>query len=241
LIKDGQLTTQDTIQSERIQICSFLWVYTTFPNAIIRGIPASQVRKRLGACLARQDIESGLIPDIISPVPDSGRFHAIGYFQEFLRQFAEGKIEKIPFYDEVLLKYPYARRSYIPQEELARIQEGKIKILSGGETFQDLILVVVDDSLVRGTQTKADLVPKVRSLGFKEIHLRLSNPELLSHCRWGKTTKKGETLASQMPSMEERVRHLGIDSLKYNDISNLVEAIGFSRERLCVDCDFPSQ
>lgn len=241
LIKDGQWATQEIVQSERVQTCSFLWVYTTFPNAVIRGISASLVRKRLGACHARRDITRGFTPDIVTGVPDSGRFHAIGYFQEFCRQFAEGRIDKLPRYEEVLIKFPYAGRSYTPQEEAARKEEAKIKLLPAGESFQGLTLVFVDDSLVRGTQTKTDLVPKVKSLGFQEVHGRFSNPELLSHCRWGKTTKRGETLASNMPLVEDRVAYLGLDSLEYNTIDELVEAIGLPREQLCVDCDLPPQ
>ena len=98
-------------------------------------------------------------------------------------------------------------------------------------------MVVCDDSLVRGVQTRANLVPKLRALGVKGIHFRISNPELRSHCPWGKTTKKGETLATQFPSKKERIKALGIESLEYNDIDGLAQAIGLPREQLCVDCD----
>ena len=77
-----------------VQACSFYWVYTGFPNDVFESIPGSLVRKRLGAALARRDIDRGFIPDIVIPVPDSGRFHAIGYHQEFCRQMMAGKVEQ---------------------------------------------------------------------------------------------------------------------------------------------------
>lgn len=237
LIKNGKVEEKSIMPGEITQICSFLWVYTAFANGVFEGIPASLVRKRLGASLARRDIEVGFIPDVVAPVPDSGRFHAIGYFQEFCRQIMEGKIGRVPFYDELLLKYPYAGRSYTPQTQKARDQEAHIKILRSGENYTEKKVVICDDSIVRGTQTQTNLVPKLKALGVGEIHFRISNPELRSHCPWGKTTKKGETLVSLMPTIEERIRFLGVTSLEYNTIGDLVQAIGLPREILCVDCD----
>jgi len=98
-------------------------------------------------------------------------------------------------------------------------------------------VAVCDDSLVRGVQTRANLVPKLRALGVKGIHFRISNPELRSHCPWGKTTKKGETLVHRFSLKEDRIQVLGIESLEYNTIEGLVSAIGLPREQLCVDCD----
>jgi len=240
LMKDGKFETKEKMSVERIQFCSFVWVYTAFPSGIFEGIPVSLVRKRLGGALARRDIERGFCPDIVAPVPDSGRFHAIGYFQEFCRQINEGKIKRIPLYDEILLKFPYAGRSFTPQTQEERDLEAQIKLLKSGEKYQDKIVVINDDSIVRGTQTQRNLVPKVRDLGVKEIHFRISNPELFSHCPWGQTTKKGETLVSRLPLKEERVRFLGIESLEYNTIEDLAEAIGIPKEKLCVDCGLPT-
>ncbi len=245
LLKKGKLETKGTISGEKVQICSFIWVYTAFPNGVFEGVPASLVRKRLGAALARRDIERGFIPDIVTPVPDSGRFHAVGYHQEFCRQMMEGKIRKIPLYDEVLLKWPYTGRSFTPQEEKERKLEARIKLLVSGEDYTGKVLVINDDSIVRGTQTSENLVPKAESLGVKEIHFRISNPELHSYCPYGKTTKRGELFAAKIPSKEERTEFLGskagnkqiVKSLEYNTVEDLVEAIGLPREQLCVDCD----
>lgn len=236
LLKNGQWETRGRIPASRIQACSFYWIYTGFPNDVFEGVPASLVRKRLGAALARRDIERGFTPDIVIPVPDSGRFHAIGYHQEFCRQMMAGKIDRVPLYEELLLKYPYAGRSFIPQDQTLRDREARIKLLVSGEDCAGKVVAVCDDSIVRGTQTQTELVPKLRLAGVKEIHFRISNPELRSRCRWGKTTTKSELLASRIPALEDRIQYLGVEGLEYNAIQDVAEAIGRPLESLCVDC-----
>jgi amidophosphoribosyltransferase len=236
LLKNGQWETKRRSAAARIQACSFYWVYTGFPNNVFEGIPDSLVRKRLGAALARRDVERGFTPDVVIPVPDSGRFHAIGYHQEFCRQMMAGKVGRVPLYDELLIKYPYAGRSFIPQDQKQRDREARIKLLASGEDCRGKVVAVCDDSIVRGTQARMDLVPKLRKSGIREIHFRIANPELRSHCRWGKTTKKGEVLVDRIPAKEDRAKYLGVEGLDYNSIEDLAEAIGRPRESLCVDC-----
>ncbi len=236
LLRNGEWETKGRIPGDRVQACSFYWVYTCFPNDVFENTPASLVRKRLGAALARRDIARGFVPDVVIPVPDSGRFHAIGYHQEFCRQMMAGKIHRLPLYDELLLKYPYAGRSFIPRDPAARDREARIKLLSSGEDCRDKVIVVCDDSIVRGTQTQTELVPKLRIAGVKEIHFRISYPELRSQCLWGKTTKRGELLTSRIPAIEERVKFLGVEGLEYNTIPDVAEAIGRPIETLCVGC-----
>jgi amidophosphoribosyltransferase len=236
-LKDGRWETHCKCDAARVQACSFYWVYTGFPNSVFEGVPASLVRKRLGASLAARDIARGFTPDVVIPVPDSGRFHAIGYQQEFCRQMMEGKVARVPLYDELLLKYPYAGRSFIPREQKQRDKEARIKLLASGEDCSGKIVVVCDDSIVRGTQAQTELVPKLRRAGVKEIHFRISNPELRSHCRWGKTTQRGELLTDRIPSVADRASYLGVDDIEYNKIQDLAAAIGRPLESLCVDCD----
>jgi glutamine phosphoribosylpyrophosphate amidotransferase len=78
-------------------------------------------------------------------------------------------------------------------------------------------------------------------LGIKEIHVRISNPDSLSYCRWGKTIQKGELLATRIPSVQKRIEFLGIESLEHPTVQELAEAIGLPLEMLCVDCDLPTQ
>ncbi len=236
LMANGRCETKRRISADREQACSFYWVYTGFPNNVFVDVPDSLVRKRLGSALAARDIEEGFVPDFVIPVPDSGRFHAIGYHQEFCRQMMAGKIDRVPLYDELLLKYPYAGRSFIPLDAKQRDREARIKLLASGEDCAGKVIVVCDDSIVRGTQMQTELAPKLRMAGVKEIHLRISHPELRSHCRWGKTTRKGELLACRIPEMPDRTKYLRVDGLAYNTVRDVAEAIGRPVESLCLDC-----
>lgn len=239
-LKDGQLHSVLMNTPAKPQFCSFWWVYTGFASSVFRSIPASLVRKMLGAALAQRDIAAGFIPDVVIPVPDSGRFHAIGYKREFDRQFMEGKIDRVPFYDEGLLKYPYSGRSFTPQTQEERDKEATVKILVSSELYEGKILVACDDSVVRGTQTKNSLVPKMKSLGVKEVHLRISNPELRSYCPFGKTTKNDELFALRFPDNADKAKKLGVDGIGYNrleDLRTIFAELGIPSEMLCVDCD----
>jgi amidophosphoribosyltransferase len=241
LLKDDYAEIKGKIPGTKTQICTFVWVYTNFPNSIFKNIAVSAVRKRLGAALAKRDIKRGFIPDIVAPVPDSGRFCAIGYHQEFCRQINEKNIDRLPVYDEVLIKYPYAGRSYPRSSQTKRDFEAHIKQLRSGESHTGKKLVVCDDSVRRGTQIERNLVPKLRGLGISEIHFRISNPDSFSYCQWGKTIKKGELIAARIPSIKKRSAFLGINSLEYTTVHELAGAIGLPLETLCIDCDLPTQ
>ena len=242
-LQNGKWKTEDKMPSKKVQICSFLPVYTDHPAGKFQGIPISLIRKRLGLSLAQKDIRKEFVPYIVIAVRNSGGFHEIGYFQEFCRQVNSGTIKKVPLHDEFLMKYDYAGRSFTPIKKLKRELEAKLKLLISSERFEGkIVIVVIDDSIVRGTQMVADLIPKLRMLGVEiEIHLRIANPELRSHCPWGKSTKKGECLAVRIPSIEKRIKFLGVESLVYNTIDDLVEAIGLPREQLCIDCSLPTK
>ncbi len=113
-------------------------------------------------------------------------------------------------------------------------------MLPSSERYDGQILVVCDDSIVRGTQTQTNLVPKLKSLGFREIHFRISNPELLSHCPWGKTTSRGELLSVRLPKKDDKIEMLGVDGLEYNTVEDLLAVyaeLGINPGHLCVDCD----
>jgi amidophosphoribosyltransferase len=139
------------------------------------------------------------------------------------------------------MKHPYAGRSYPRSNQVERNLEAHIKQLGSGENYPGKIVVVCDDSIRRGTQTEKNLVPKLRALDIGEIHFRISNPDSLSYCRWGKTIQKGELLAARIPSIKKRIEFLGIESLEHPTVQELAEAIGLPLETLCVDCDLPAQ
>ncbi|MBU3943028.1 hypothetical protein KKA24_03530 [Patescibacteria group bacterium] len=273
LIKGGEPVVVVQGANENSQRCSFYPVYTSHPAAKINGQPASLVRKNLGACIAKRDIEGFKDPksnlkrvDIVTLVPDSGRCSAIGYYQEYIRQANLGKISRIPFFDEVFFKYGFIR-SYLGESQEERDERAHYKIVITAETIKDfiamlreagliemvndifesgkIVVVLCDDSVVRGTQVRGNLVPKLQIIyeaevdGIMikvEIHVRASYPELLSHCPNSNTTKKGESLAESMPDLNERAKKLGVTSLRYTTREDVFQVLGCDPKDLCHSC-----
>ncbi|MFA6550993.1 MAG: hypothetical protein WCV41_00465 [Patescibacteria group bacterium] len=246
-LQDGLVWPVSRIYSEIIipQPCSFKWVYTANPASIFLDINVKAVRQELGARLARRDIAAGFYPDGVVPIKDSGGYAAIGYMNEFIRQVKEGKVdaERLPYYDEALLRFIYAGRSFTPSDEQIRTTEARIKqIPIPDPAYAGLKVVIVDDSIVTGNQFKRDLVPKVRACGFSEVHARISFPMLTSTCPWGSANKKKNKLAAvkgdgeEIRTEEEMAKYLGLESCQYNTVRDVVEAIGIPEHELCLDC-----
>ena len=266
-IKNARIRRVDILPKRHARICDFLWAYTGFPTSMFRGISASVVRRRLGAYLARRDIENGFFPHLVIAIPDSGRFHGFGYSHEFCRQMKLGKFDpqKLPILDEILVKYTSVR-SFLENKksrdtvayfkitstddysdyfiELLR-NSGLLDVLRQIEEKESrIILVILEDSLVRGTQLKSNLGPKTRRVFAPlrvEIHVRSSYPSIESHCIYGKTTQRGEILAVNTPDKEERIKVLKIDGLEYNTREDFVRAIGLPRDQICMDCTFSAK
>ena len=239
-IREGRWRKEGLIPPKKVQICSWWWLYPDDPSGIREGISALEIREKLGARLAKKDIQKNFFPDIVSSEPASGTSYAIGYYREWIKQAKEGKIEreKLPFFDEVLIKYGYAHRSFVWKKTEKRKWEANLKHLSTPKDHQKEILVLIDDSIVRGTTKKA-VIQKIRRQRFKEIHLRIGSPELYRGCQWGKGLKKEETLASQISSKEDRAKFLGVNSLSHISLEELFEVFeeaGISRDFLCTDC-----
>lgn len=200
---------------------TFEWVYNAYPASIIDGKCVAEVRMNLGRLLAKKyPVEA----DIISPIPNSGRWHAIGYSKE----------SKIP-YKEAFVRYDYSDRSYTPGDQVSRDQEAKIKLIPVKNVINGKRIVIVDDSIVRGTQL-LNRVLELRRLGAKEVHARIACPPLMCACKFGKATRTdSECIARRMP-VEEIKKKLELDSLEYATIEMLEEAIGYPREKLCLTC-----
>ncbi|MFA4834347.1 MAG: hypothetical protein WC619_05965 [Patescibacteria group bacterium] len=264
ILENGRMESKGVIQTKkkiRDQVCSFGPVYTSFPTTVLSGISARETRKRLGARLAERDIAKRFIPDIVIDVPDSGRFSGIGYLDRFIQAMIAGEITRMPIFDEILIKYPDVGRSFVQNNGPKRKMVARKKLIPAIEvdpaaikTYlregqKKIVIVVLDDSIVRGTQTVSDLVPKIKAAFASvmpeieiEIHLRISNPKLLSYCPWGKELKKGEDLAAvdetgRVRKSEEIAKRLGVASCFFTTVDDLAEATGVPLERLCVDCD----
>jgi amidophosphoribosyltransferase len=231
------------------QICSFLWIYTGFPASSYEGINVEAVRERCGRALARKDKDIDV--DVVSGVPDSGVAHAIGYAME------SGKSYRRP-----LVKYtPGYGRSYTPPDQEIRDRVAKLKLIPIKEIIEGNKIVVCEDSIVRGTQLKNFTINKLWDNGAKEIHVRPACPPLMFPCKFCLSTRSIHELAARkaikdiegkdIEDVSEYVDHatakykkmvgwiekdLGVTTLRYQTLEDMIEAIGLPREKLCTYC-----
>ncbi|MBE6214453.1 MAG: amidophosphoribosyltransferase [Rikenellaceae bacterium] len=244
---------QVTPPGKRKQICSFLWVYYGYPSAWYEGVNVEDCRYRCGAAMARRDKDLQL--DFAAGIPDSGVGHAIGYANE------KGIPYKRPF-----VKYtPTWPRSFMPQNQKMRDLVAKMKLLPNSRFTRGQKILFMDDSIVRGTQLK-DNVVKLLDSGVKEVHMRIACPPLIFPCRFlnfstsrstydlyarrvirdmeGRDDISDEVFEQYAdpdnPKHKEMVnimcRHLQLTSLKFQRLDDLVEAIGLPKEDLCTHC-----
>ncbi len=208
-------------QPNKLAHCLFEHVYFSRPDSIVFGESVQAVRMRLGRQLAR---EHPVPADLVMPIPDSGNFAALGYSVE----------SKIPF-TMGMTRNHYVGRTFIqPAQEIrdlkVRVKFNPIKALIKGKR-----LIVIDDSLVRGTTTRAR-VKNLREAGAKEIHLRISCPPTRHSCFFGVDfpTRK-ELIANRMGSVEEIRKFLGADSLGYLSMEGLLKAVA-KPDTYCTAC-----
>lgn len=234
---------------DKMQICSFLWVYFGYPSSCYEKINVEDVRNRCGAMLAKNE---KMDVDMVAGIPDSGTAHAIGY-----------AIEAGIHYRRPFVKYtPTWPRSFMPQNQSIRNLVAKMKLIPIRELIEGKRLLFCEDSIVRGTQLQ-DIVHRIFKYGAKEVHMRPACPPLVYGCKYlnfsrsrsvldlatRKAIKKlegDETISPEKysnPSSEEynnMIEHirkrLMLTSLEYQKLGDLVEAIGLPKKKLCTYC-----
>jgi amidophosphoribosyltransferase len=230
------------------QTCSFLWIYTGFPASSYEGINTEVVRENSGRALAKRD---NVNADMVCGIPDSGIAHAIGYAME----------SGLP-YRRALVKYtPGYGRSYTPPSQETRDLVAKMKLIPIEDIVKGKRVVICDDSIVRGTQFKNYTIKKLKECGVKEIHLRIACPPLMLPCKFNFSTRTSHELAARKAikalegkdikdvseyidenspkhkKMVEWIRKdLDVDSLQYQKLGDMIQAIGLSKEKLCQYC-----
>ena len=240
---------------DKMKICAFLWTYYGYPNSNYEGKNVEVMRVRNGEIMAREEEKNGTLPDVdyVAGVPDSGIPHAIGYANHSHKPFAR------PF-----VKYtPTWPRSFMPENQEVRNQVAKMKQSPVPELIQDKKLLFVDDSIVRGTQLH-ETVQFLYESGAKEVHMRSACPPIMYGCKYlnfsssnsdlellaRKTIQKLEGMEGQKhvaeyaDSSTERGKcmlrticeDMGFDSLGYQSLDGLLEAIGLSRDKVCTYC-----
>jgi len=233
----------------KLQICSFLWVYYGYPASCYEGINVEVVRNRCGAALARRD---NVEIDFVAGIPDSGTAHSIGYANE----------AQVPYCRPFVKYNPTWARSFMPQDQSTRDLVAKMKLIPIRELIKGKRLLFCEDSIVRGTQLR-DTIKRLYDAGAQEVHMRPACPPLMYACKFlnfsrskselelaarkairelegenGKVLDEYRQEGSEKRSaMIDRIRNmLGLTSLRYQRLEDLVEAIGLPKEKLCTYC-----
>lgn len=205
---------------ERLQ-CVFEYVYFARPDSVLWGRNVHTVRKAMGRQLAR---EYPVAADIVIPVPDSGVSAALGYSEESGTPYEMG-----------LIRNHYVGRTFIEPKQGIRHFGVKVKLNPMREMLEGKRVVVVDDSIVRGT-TSRKIVRMVRGAGAREVHVRISSPPIHWPCYYGIDTPTRKELIASSHSVDEIARYLGVDSLGYLSLDGLLKAAGGDPAHYCHAC-----
>ena len=238
-----------------LKICSFMWTYYGYPNAVYEGVTVETMRTRNGEIMAENDIKAGRLPDVdyVCGVPDSGTPHAIGYANR----------SGIPFARPFIKYTPTWPRSFMPTSQTLRNQVAKMKLIPVHELIEGKKLLFVDDSIVRGTQMR-ETVEFLYENGAKEVHMRSACPPIMYGCKYlnfSRSTSEMELIARQViDSLEgaegmqyleeysnsetergrklrdEICRRLKLTSLEFQSLPGTVRAIGKPECELCTYC-----
>ncbi len=232
-----------------MKMCSFLWVYYGYPSSTYEGVNVEVMRYRNGASMAKND---NVEIDMVAGVPDSGVGHAIGYSNQ----------SKVPFGRPFIKYTPTWSRSFMPQDQQIRNLVARMKLMPIPELVANKRLLFCDDSIVRGTQMR-ETVDMLYSNNAKEVHIRSACPPIVYGCKYLNFStsrsvidlaarqaildlegKEPETLEAYCdPSTEQYhgmvdciCKRLNFSSLKYQNIHDMIEAIGIGEDRVCTYC-----
>jgi amidophosphoribosyltransferase len=233
-VKPGEMVVADEkglrsfqIEKGTQRLDVFEFIYFARPDSLIMGKSVDQVRQNLGAQLAK---EKKIEADIVIPVPDSAIPAALGYSKE----------SGVPFYMG-LIKNRYVHRTFISPEQHVRKQSIQIKLNPMKHILSGKRVVVIDDSIVRGT-TSQEIIRMIREAGAKEVHLLISSPPVKYPDFYGINTPfQGELIAAKR-KIEDIGAFIGVDSLQYLSYPGMIEAVGLPEKSLCTSCftgDYP--
>lgn len=236
----------------KMKICTFLWVYYGYPSSSYEGISVEQMRYNCGVNMAKRD---NVKPDIVAGVPDSGTAHAIGYSNE----------SGIPFSRPFIKYTPTWPRSFMPTVQSKRNMIAKMKLIAVHDLIKDKSLLLIDDSIVRGTQLR-ETTEFLYESGAREVHIRPACPPLVYGCKFlnfsrsssemdlitrrviarleGTEDVPEEVLQQytnpESPKYEEMIegirKELNFTSLRYNRLDDMLDSVGIPKENLCTYC-----
>ncbi|MEN9845087.1 MAG: hypothetical protein RIS36_234 [Pseudomonadota bacterium] len=221
VFRDGSMKSYFPFGFSRPAPCIFEFVYFARPDSKVFGKNVYQLRKNMGRELA---LEKPVVADLVTAVPDSGVAAAIGY----------AEAAKLP-YEMGLVRNHYVGRTFIEPKQSIRDFGVKIKLNPNRDVLAGKSIVVVDDSIVRGT-TSRKLVAMLRQAGAREIHLRISSPPTTSPCYYGIDTPDKHELIASKHSIQEIAEYIGVDSLAYLSTEGLYRAVESNQGRYCDAC-----
>lgn len=229
VIDEDGLRSSHPLPERKHSMCMFEHVYFARPDSLIYGRSINESRHKMGRRLAKEQPAGA---DIVVPVPDSGTAAAIGYAAESGISFRFG-----------LVRNHYVGRTFIEPKQAIRSFGVRIKLNPVRDLIVGRRVVLIDDSIVRGTTSKK-IVQMVREAGATEIHVRISCPPTISSCYYGvDTPTKSELIAAQM-SVDQICEFIGADSLGYLSMEGMIEASGLAPNSVCVACwneDYPTR
>ncbi len=233
-----------------MKICTFLWIYYGYPSSSYEGISVEKMRYNCGAMLAKRD---NVKPDIVAGVPDSGTAHAIGYANE----------SGIPFSRPFIKYTPTWPRSFMPTIQTQRDLIARMKLIPVHDLIQGKSLLLIDDSIVRGTQLR-ETTEFLYQSGAKEVHVRPACPPLLYGCKYlnfSRSTSDMDLITRRVlkemeqegrkidlkryvdpdtPEYEEMLQRIGkqlnFTTLRYHRLDDMIASVGIDRDRLCTYC-----
>src|SRR5690606_13085850 len=211
IVNDDGLHSEFFSYSTSNAICTMEYVYFSRPDSDIQGINVHSARKNLGRVLAR---EANIEADVVTGVPDSSISSAIGFAEE----------AGLP-YEMGLIKNRYVGRTFIRPSQELRERGVKMKLSPVRKVVEGKRVIMVDDSIVRGTTSKR-IVTMLKEAGAKEVHVCISSPPMKSPCFYGIDTSTHEELIASQHSVEEICKIIGADSLTFLSVEGTLDAIG---------------
>lgn len=236
----------------KMKICTFMWVYYGYPSSSYEGVSVEQMRYNCGKNMAKRD---HVKPDIVAGVPDSGTAHAVGYANE----------SGIPFSRPFIKYTPTWPRSFMPTVQSKRDMIAKMKMLAIHDLIQDKSILLIDDSIVRGTQLR-ETTEFLYESGAKEVHIRPACPPLVYGCKFlnfSRSSSEMDLISRRMIAklegtedvtdevlqqytdpesekyeqmIEEICKELNFTSLRFNRLDDMLDAVGIPKENLCTYC-----
>ena len=234
-----------------MKICTFLWIYYGYPSSSYEGISVEKMRYKCGEAMAKRDDAK---PDVVAGVPDSGIAHAVGYSNE----------SGIPFSRPFIKYTPTWPRSFMPTIQSKRNLIAKMKLIAVKDLIEDKSLLLIDDSIVRGTQLR-ETTEFLYNSGAKEVHIRPACPPLLFGCKYlnfSRSSSEMELISRRVieeleggpvskevlqeyadpdtekyANMIEKIREkLNFTTLRFNRLDDMMDAVGIDKDKLCTYC-----